>query len=161
MLFNEVEAASIGTISLWMRFVVAIAAGFIADKISVTKMTIFSFIFMIFGGLVFSADIIKPGLFWLFFVNIIAISIGIYALRGLYFAIMEEGKVPLIYTGTAVGIISVIGYTPDIFMGPLMGYLLDNSPGTVGHQHVFMVLTIFSVIGFAASIWYRKFALKK
>ena len=89
---------------------------------------------MIFGGLVFSSGIIKPGLFWLFFINIVAISIGIYALRGLYFAIMEEGKVPLIYTGTAVGVISVIGYTPDIFMGPLMGWLIDRSPGPEGHR---------------------------
>lgn len=161
MLFDEVDAASIGTSALWMRFVVAITAGFIADKISISKMTIISFLFMIIGGLVFSSGVTKPNFYWLFFINIAAISIGIYALRGLYFAIMEEGKVPLAYTGTAVGLISVIGYTPDIFMGPLMGYLLDDSPGPTGHQHVFLLLVIFSVFGLTASIIFRKIAKKQ
>jgi MFS family permease len=154
--FDEVDAASIGTIALWMRFIVAILAGLIADRISVSRMTIISFSFMLIGGIFFSSGIIKAGLFWLFFMNIVSISIGIYALRGLYFAIMQEGKVPLIYTGTAVGLMSVIGYTPDIFMGPLMGYLLDSNPGPLGHQYVFVVLVIFSLIGLFSSIWYRK-----
>jgi sugar phosphate permease len=43
----------------------------------------------------------------------------------------------LALTGTAVGLVSLQGYTPDIFAGPAMGYLLDNSQGEQGHQHVF------------------------
>jgi len=55
---------------------------------------------------------------------------------------MQEGYIPLMVTGTSVGLISLIGYTPDIFMGPATGYLLDNSPGEPGHQHVFMMLSV-------------------
>ena len=66
-----------------------------------------------------------------YIVTMVCASLGIFALRGLYYAIMEEGQVPLAYTGSAVGLVSVIGYTPDIFMGPLMGYLLDSAPGAV------------------------------
>ena len=32
----------------------------------------------------------------------------------------------IILTGTAVGVISIIGYTPDIFSGPLIGYFIDK-----------------------------------
>ena len=161
LLFDEVKSATVGTIALWMRPVVAILAGLIADKINASKMIIISFLFMLIGGLMVATGIIVPGLFWLFFMTIVATSLGVYALRGLYFAIMEEGKIPLIYTGTAVGLISVIGYTPDIFMGPLMGYLLDNSPGTLGHQYVFLVLAAFSLVGLFASIWFRKIVQKQ
>ena len=76
---------------------------------------------------------------------------AIFALRGLYFAIMQEGRVPMAYTGSAVGFVSLIGYTPDVFMGPLMGYLLDQSPGATGHQHVFWVVSGFALVGLVAS----------
>ena len=91
-----------------------------------------------------------------FFVTIIATSAAVFALRGLYFAIMQEGEIPFRYTGTAVGIVSAIGYTPDVFMGPLMGKLLDDSPGVLGHQHVFVVVALFAVTGFVASLFFRK-----
>lgn len=65
---------------------------------------------------------------------------------------LEEGHVPFSDTGSAVGIVSVVGYTPDVFMGPLMGGLLDRWPGKLGHQYVFAALALFSLIGVIASI---------
>ncbi|MEN8119702.1 MAG: MFS transporter [Bacteroidota bacterium] len=154
--FDDVKAASVGTIALWMRPVVAVSAGLLADYFSASKMIIYSFLLMLIGGIIFGSGILNAGIFWFFFVTIVTISIGIYALRGLYFAIMEEGKIPLAFTGTAVGIISVLGYTPDIFMGPLMGYLLDRTPGSIGHQHVFIVLAGFSLIGLVTALLFRR-----
>ena len=69
---------------------------------------------------------------------------------------MQRGKIPLVLTGTAVGLISLIGYTPDIFAGPAYGYLLDNSPGIQGHQHVFWMLAIFSLVGGLAAFYYYR-----
>jgi len=69
---------------------------------------------------------------------------------------MEKGKIPLILTGTAVGLISLVGFTPDIFAGPAIGYLLENSPGAKGHQHVFWMLALFSFIGGIASSYYYR-----
>jgi len=66
---------------------------------------------------------------------------------------MEKGQIPLVLTGTAVGLISLVGYTPDIFIGPIIGYFLDESPGAVGHQQVFWMLAIFSFVGGLAA-WY-------
>ena len=73
------------------------------------------------------------------------------------FAVLKEGKVPFALTGTAVGIISVVGYIPDIFAGPIIGYLLDENSGIVGHQYVYLMLVFFSLIGLMASI---RFAIK-
>jgi hypothetical protein len=58
----------------------------------------------------------------------------------------------LAITGTAVGFISVVGYTPDIFAGPLMGYFLDANPGAVGLEHTFWLMAGFSVVGLVASV---------
>jgi MFS family permease len=56
----------------------------------------------------------------------------------------------------AVGFVSVIGYTPDVFMGPLMGYLLDRSPGAVGQQHVFWAVSGFALVGLVASYLFSR-----
>ena len=65
---------------------------------------------------------------------------------------MEEGRVPFHDTGSVVGIVSVVGYTPDIFMGPLMGILLDRWPGELGHQYFFAVLAMSALVGLMASV---------
>ena len=74
---------------------------------------------------------------------------------------MKEGRVPLAVTGTAVGFVSLIGYTPDVFMGPLMGWLLDRSPGAAGHQHVFWVVTGFAFLGMLASVFFQRLTKNK
>jgi len=90
--------------------------------------------------------------------SVFLIAIGLYSARSLYFAVMEEGRIPIVYTGTAVGLISVIGYTPDIFAGPAYGYLLDSNPGESGFQNVFWMLTAFAIIGAIATIiYYQKY----
>ena len=83
--------------------------------------------------------------------QIIPTSTAIFALRGIYFTLLEEGAVPLHITGTAVGLISLIGFAPDIFVPPIAGWLIDRNPGTAGHQHVFMLLTVFTLVGLVAS----------
>ena len=149
--YNEVEAATIGTISFWVRPVAAIGAGLLADRFSGTIMLVWSFVVVMLGSGAIAAGMIVPGLPWLLLATIAGTSAGIYGLRGLYFAIFGEANVPLIQTGTAVGVVSFVGFTPDIFMGPLMGWLIDSSPGAAGHQHVFGVVAGFAFIGLIAT----------
>ena len=87
-----------------------------------------------------------------FYLIIFFSAVAIYGLRGVYFAIMEEVDVPRHATGTAVGIISLVGYTPDIFIMPVAGWLIDRSPGATGHQHFYGVLMLFSLVGLIAVI---------
>jgi hypothetical protein len=80
-----------------------------------------------------------------------------FGLRALYFALFEEAKVPDALTGTAVGLVSVIGFTPDVFVGVVGGMLLDASPGAAGHRHYFLFLAAFAAAGLAASyVLYRR-----
>ena len=158
---NEVESAQAGTVSLWVRPIAAIGAGYLADRSSAGWMTVVSFALLAVGSLILGCDLIQSGMLGVFLLTIICASLGIFALRGLYYAIMKEGKVPLAFTGSAVGLVSVVGYTPDIFMGPLMGHLLDSSPGPLGHQQVFLVVFGFALAGLAGSILFRYLAREK
>jgi MFS family permease len=150
--FDELQAAGTGTVSMWVRPFAAVAAGLLADRFGVARMTMLSLLVFGIGSAVIATGVLRPGMTVFFFATLIATSAAVFALRGLYYAMMEAGRVPFGDTGSAVGIVSVVGYTPDVFMGPLMGILLDRWPGELGHQYVFAVLAFCAMVGLAASI---------
>ena len=162
MNYDQVESAQVGTFLLYTRPVIGVVIGFLADRTQTTYWLMNGFFILLAGCILIASGVVTDSLPLLFFSSIIIVSIGVNAIRCLYFSVMEKGKIPLVLTGTAVGMISIVGYTPDIFAGPLMGYLLDNSPGILGHQHVFMMLAVFSLIG-GLSAWryYRLYGDKK
>ncbi len=162
MLYDQVQSAQAGTFLLFVRPVIGILIGVLADRSQTTYWLVIGFIVSFLGALLFALGLISDSATALFFISILVVATGVYAARSLYFAVMEKGQIPLILTGTAVGLISLVGYTPDIFAGPAMGYLLENSPGAKGHQHVFWMLALFSFIGgIAAWYYYRLYGKTK
>lgn len=149
--YNDVDAAHVGTISFWVRPFAALAAGVLGDRNTHSKITIGCFIVIICGSLMLSSGFLQPGVGVISVMTIATTSAGIYGLRGLYYALFQQTDVPLVYTGSAVGFVSVIGYTPDIFMGPLMGYILDSAPGAPGHRQLFALLVGFAAAGLVFS----------
>ena len=158
--YDDVNAAHIGTISFWVRPVAALAAGLLGDKFGHARMVTTCFGIIIIGSLMISSGFLNGGMGLFIVMTIATTSAGIYGLRGLYFALFQESKIPLGFTGSAVGVVSVIGYTPDVFMGPLMGYVLDSSPGVVGHQHLFLILAGFGLVGLTASLIFGRSVLR-
>ena len=77
---------------------------------------------LILGSIVFASGFIKAPLSVFFIFTVIITGIGTVVWRSLYFLVSKEGDIPYAFTGTAVGIISVIGYTPDIFMGTIRAF---------------------------------------
>ncbi|MBO6534074.1 MAG: MFS transporter [Muricauda sp.] len=159
MLYNQVEAAKVGTLLQFLRPATGILFGLIADRLKITWLLVVGFFFALIGGLLFASGIIAPSTTTLFFISVLVIAVGVYAIRALYFGVMQAGKIPLTLTGTAVGLISLIGYTPDVFAGPAYGMLLDAHPGEeLGHQHVFWMLSAFAFVGgVAAFIYHQKY----
>ena len=146
---NEVEAASIVAIASWMRPIAALGAGLLGDRFGIARMTVAGFLLLLGSQLYFALT--TPGPSWLLLSNTLITCTAIFALRGLYFALFEEAKVPMAVTGTAIGIVSVVGFTPDIFVALIGGILLDRSPGLAGHQHYFLFLAVFAFLGLLAS----------
>jgi nitrate/nitrite transporter NarK len=159
--YNALKSAQIGTFLLFIRPLIGVSVGVLADRTQTTLWLVLSFVISLLGSLLFATGIITNSTTALFLISILIVAAGVYAARSLYFAVMESGQIPLALTGTAVGIVSLIGYTPDIFAGPAMGYLLDNSPGEEGHQHVFWMLAVFSFVGAVASWYYFHLYRKK
>jgi len=159
--YDEVAAGQLIAILFWIRPVAALGAGFLGDFFKSSQVIIWSFMLLIIGSFILTANILPLGIYWLLLLTLSATSVGIYALRGVYFALFEEVEIPRNLTGTTVGLISIIGFMPDFFISPLLGYLIDQSPGIVGYQQVFGLLLVFSVIGLIAILLFQNVTKKK
>ncbi|WP_179007937.1 MFS transporter [Winogradskyella forsetii] len=154
--YNKIEAAKVGTSLLYIRPVVGVVIGMLADRTKASLWIVIGFLLMTITSIIFYAGIIDDSTTLLFILSIGTMALGVYSARVLYFATLEEAKIPLAVTGTAVGFISVVGYTPDIFAGLVMGYFLDANKGAVGLQNAFGVMGLFTLAGLVASFMFYK-----
>jgi sugar phosphate permease len=153
---DEVQGATLSTLGAWVRPFAALAAGLLADRIAPSRATAIGFALLLVSCALFSFVDPRPSVEWLLYTNVVFSGIAVFGLRGVYFALLQEGAVPVALTGTAVGIISVIGFTPDVFIAPVMGWLLDSAPGARGHQYFFMFLLGTSAAGLLAALALRR-----
>ena len=144
---NEVEGAQLSAYGAYIRPVAAVAAGVLADRWSASKTIGASFVVLLFTYAMLSFALPDgPGLA-VIYANIFVSFFAVFALRGVYFALLEENKTPAYLTGAVTGMVSFVGYTPEIFFGPITGRILDASPGIVGHQNYFLFLTAVAALG--------------
>ena len=156
MSYDAIDSAKVGTSLLYIRPLIGVVIGFMADRTKASLWLIVGFSLMLVSSVVFSLDLINDKTIALFVTNILIMAIGVYSCRVLYFATLEEATIPIYLTGTAVGLASIVGYTPDIFSGPMFGILVDNPDKVAGLQNAFLVLSIFGGIGLLASLRFYK-----
>ncbi len=155
--WSDVKAAGLSAFSSWMRPIAAIGAGILADRLSSSRVVIGCFVLT--GAAYISFIFTTPAevMVWLLWANVLISCLGLFALRGIYFALLEESQVPRHITGTAVGVISFIGYTPEIFMPLLGGWLIDHwSGGVTGYNVLFTFLGVMSIVGIGATAMLRR-----
>ena len=127
--------------------------GVIADKLgSVPKVVAACFVLMTVALAAFCFLPAVPSMAIIAVVMMMIFCIAIFAMRGIYFAPLGQSNVPKTMVGTAIGVVSVIGFFPDVYMNALVGNLMDAFPGIVGYKYTFFVMLGFSVIGLVASI---------
>ncbi len=153
---GDVWGGAVGTGKYWLAAFSAVFAGFIADRIGAARAIVGLFILMTSGFLLFATVPGAAGLVPMLVLNSALVVTAVYALRGIYYALLEQGHIPMALTGTAVGLVSVIGYTPDTLAPLVFGFVLDAWPGAMGFQIIFGLIGCICLIGlFAAMLIYR------
>ncbi len=142
-------AAFITVAKLWMRPIGGLGAGFLGDKIGRENVLAITMTLSILGlqALLFLPS--TAGSFILLFV-VLLIGIMTYATRGLYWSILESRNIPTRVTGLAIGVISLIAYTPDIYLPKLNGYLADHYTGLAVYQMYFGFIAASGILGLLA-----------
>jgi nitrate/nitrite transporter NarK len=137
---------------MWLKPFAALAAGFLGDRFGIARSVALSLAITAISFALFAMTPSDPSVLPLVIVNVAISATFIFALRGIYFALLEEGGIPLALTGTAAGVASALGFVPDIYMPMVGGYLLDTYPGVTGYRLLFGFVAVLAVAGFIAAI---------
>ncbi|MFM0336677.1 MFS transporter [Paraburkholderia fungorum] len=149
-----VMAGTITTLKLWMRPIGGIGGGFLGDrysKVSVLVIALFLAALSLLG--LMAAPRISSHVLLVFLV--LFIGILTYAIRGLYWSLLDRCNIPVQTMGLAIGLISVLGYSPDVFLPLINGYLTQNFPGVFGYQLYFGYVAGMAALGGFAGLALR------
>lgn len=143
-----------------IQFICGPTGGIIADKISISKTIVICYIIMVISLVVMVLMPADASMMIPLIVVMLVLCAGIFAMRGIYFATIDEVNIPFHVTGTAVGLVSVIGFLPDVFMNVIYGQFLDVDPGAGGYKSIFILMLIFCVVGFTAAVLLMRYIKK-
>ena len=131
---------------LWMRPIGGILAGFIGDHFRVDRVLS---IFLALCGLGLAGMILLPsgGALMLSLLVVLTVSMLTYAVRGIYWGTLEDCDVPARARGLAIGVISQVGYSPEIWVPLLNGYFLDTYPGRTGYAYFYGSIASLGLLG--------------
>lgn len=94
-------------------------------------------------------------------VAIIVLSFFLNGAYGVTSSMMTETKVPAAIFGSASGILSVIGFIPDMFVSPIAGKWLDTYSTEGAYTRIFAVLTVSAVCALLCALAVRVYKKKQ
>jgi sugar phosphate permease len=140
-------AGFVTLMKLWMRPIGGISIGFIADRMS--KELLLAWLIAL-ASLSLLAIVYLPlaGSMAAIIVTVIVIGYLTYAIKGLYWALLDHCPVPRELTGLAIGLVSFIGYMPDVLLPLYDGWLSREYERAEAFRIYF---TSIAACGFAGS----------
>lgn len=157
---SATAAGAITTIKLWMRPVGGIGGGWLGDRYA--KLDVLA-LAMLLAALGLLGLIALPGVARIGVLIALVVFIGLmtYAIRGLYWALLEDCAIPARVTGLAIGIVSLAGYSPDVFLPLLNGWITERFPGLPGYQFYFAYVVAVGLFGVAAALKLKRMLGRK
>ena len=98
---------------------------------------------------------------WLCVVVAVLLRIFNGALRSVQFATMSQVDIPPQLIGTASGIISIIGYMPDVFGYTLCGVAMEKFAPVIAYRVIFTALVGCCIMGIIVSVSLHRYAKRK
>ena len=156
-------AVAVGTITvakLWMRPIGAVAAGFIGDRFNREK-TLAAL--LLAGTVALAMLIVLPASAGAAVLLAVVLLIGLmtYAIRGIFWSTLDSCGIPVRIKGLAIGVMSLIGYSPDIYLPLINGALLEAYPGKAGYSLYFGGIVCMGILGTMAAWRLHKLVVKQ
>ena len=150
-LLSVTAAGMLSVGRIWLNPVAPFISGFVADRFGISNFAIVLLLIMTVSFGLFAVTPANESLLYMVVFNGAIAALCVYGLRGIYFAMLDEQRVPKAVTGTAAGVASVIGFLPDIYMPVLAGNILDTYPGLPGYRMLFGGACVVSGLGVIAA----------
>ena len=87
---------------------------------------------------------------------IVAAGLVMYVIRGVYWSLLDDCRVPVAATGIAIGVISLFGYLPDVFLPQVSSFIYTNFGDDVaGANNLYFAVTgVVGLIGAGAAAYF-------
>lgn len=159
---SVVFGATLAALKRYVSPISNVGGGFLSDKIGTSNLLLISFIIMGVGTALIVFLPLNASMKAVFAAIYLVIYFFFNVNYALTWAMMEEGKIPVRVSGTAAGVISTVGYLPEIFCSLLAGKLIDKYPGVTGYRYFFTFLIVMMALGvICVFIWKRNLAKNK
>lgn len=149
-----IGAVTVGTITvarLWMRPISPVIAGFIGDKFHTVRFL--ALLLLLAAGTLASIPLLPNNASVLvLLVMILAVSLVTFGIRGIYWATLDDCNVSASTRGMAIGIISIVAYTPDIYVPMIQSWCLGLWPGKTGYVAYYGIFSATGIIGCLAAL---------
>ena len=139
-------AGFVTLMKLWMRPIGGISIGFIGDRMP--KELLLAWL-IVLASLSLLAIVFLPlaGQMAAIVATVVLIGYLTYAIKGLYWALLDHCPVPRALTGLAIGLVSFIGYLPDMLLPLYDGWLSRGHPRAEAFQIYFSSIAACGFIG--------------
>jgi MFS family permease len=150
-----IESSRFTSIIFWLRPISAILVGIATDKFHHRyqggRFIVLSLLLLLgsISQFLLAFDLFSQ--FNLIFYTVLLSASFAYALRAIYFSVFGDLRTSNYLVGTTVGIVSFVGFLPDVFFGLITGHLIDSNPGATGFSYAFTFTALFLLVGSIAS----------
>lgn len=148
--------AFIGMLTAYFKPIGALASGFLGDRIGASRSMFWLIAVLIVCALAIGYMPEGQGGLYLFLAVFAVEIIVTGAVRGQLYSPLSEAGIPMRLSGTAIGLISTIGYASDAFLPPVIGYLLDSYPPQIAYRAVMIIQAVFGVMAITALIIFMR-----
>ena len=136
----------------------AIPGGLMGDRVGYVNTMILGLLIVIITNIILIAYPGTSGNIVIIMAIMFTFMAAQFAMRGVYYAMLTEGRVPVAVTGIATGIIATVAYSPDVFAPLYQGALLKHFGRDVhtGYNYIFMISIVTAVIGIGLCFYLKK-----
>ncbi len=160
--YHGLGAVAVGWVTvakLWMRPIGAVTAGVAGDFLDREK---------VLGSLMLVAALSLYGLTILpttagqaaLLFMVLLIGVLTYAVRGIYWATLESANVSNRIKGLAIGFISLIAFSPDVYLPWMEAQFVAANPGKAGSDMYFTTIAVMGIAG-AVAAWRLKILVNR
>lgn len=144
-------ATALGAAKLWMRPFGGVLGGVIGDRITNIRLMKWLFIAGVAGSLYLALIDPSPRLVWTLWLFIVPYGLLVYAARGIFWALLYDCPIPARALGSAIGFISIMGYSSDAYIPQVSSRLHDSFSTSTAYQLFYAYVALAACVGFGAS----------
>lgn len=159
---SYVVASVVATAMMWMRPIGGIVGGIIADKVG--KSLTLTYAMLITSISLIVLTFIPTGVsIYILGALILLIALMAYSIRGIYWSLLDDCRIPIKTIGVAIGIVSFVGYLPDIIL-PLVSssiFTFFDGNDIAANNLYFLISASVGIVGCIISYFFYRTIEKK